>query len=63
MIYATLWAPGLDRSLVYLFIATGVLARIKIGRSRRIPVGGIDEFIGWWIEQEVGVVGGREWKG
>ena len=54
---ATLWALGLGRSLVYLLIATGVLASIKIGRSWRISVGGIDEFIARRLEQEVRVVG------
>ena len=58
-----LWVPGLGRSLVYRLIATGELASIKIGRSRRMPVGGIEEFIAWRLEQEVRVAGGREWKG
>ncbi len=55
-----LWVPGLGRSLVYRLFATGVLASIKIGRSWRILFGAIDEFITWWIEQEVRVAGGRE---
>jgi len=53
----TLWVPGLGRSLVYWLIATGVLASTKIGRSRRIPFGAIDEFIARRLEQEVGVKG------
>jgi excisionase family DNA binding protein len=55
-----LWVPGLGRSLVYRLIATGVLASIKIGRSRRIPVWAIDEFIAWRLEQEARVAGVRE---
>ena len=53
-------ALGLGRSLVYMLIATGELASIKIGRSRRIPVGALDEFIVGRLEQEVRVAGGRE---
>ncbi len=53
-------ALGLGRSLMYMLIATGELASIKIGRSRRIPVGAIDEFIARRLEQEVRVAGGRE---
>ena len=47
-------------SLVYMLIATGELASIKIGRSQRIPVGAIDEFIARRLEQEVRVAGVRE---
>ena len=50
---------GLGCSLVYLFVAIRELASIKIGRSRRIYVGGIEEFIVGRIEHEVRVAGGK----
>jgi hypothetical protein len=43
-----------------LFVATGELASIKIGRLRCMPVGGIDEFIAGRLEGEVRVAGVRE---
>jgi len=44
-------ALGLGRSLVYTLVATGEITSIKIGRSRRIPISAIDEFIARRVEE------------
>jgi excisionase family DNA binding protein len=36
---------GIGRSSLYLLMQSGDLASVRIGRSRRIPVTAIDEFV------------------
>ena len=36
---------GLGRSLVYGLLMSGEIASLKIGRSRRIPVSSLDQFV------------------
>ncbi len=39
------FVTGCSRSLLYLKLMSGEIPSIKIGRARRIPVEGLDEFI------------------
>ena len=43
---------GVSRSLVYLLISSGRLRSVKLGRSRRIPVSCLDEFIAHLMADE-----------
>jgi len=36
---------GISRSLVYELVQMGTIATIKIGRSRRVPVAALEDFI------------------
>jgi excisionase family DNA binding protein len=48
---------GLGRSLVYSLVMQGKIKSIKIGRSRRIPITALDEF----IKQRLEEANGEEW--
>jgi excisionase family DNA binding protein len=36
---------GIGRSLAYMLVSTGKIRSFKIGRSRRIPLSALDDFI------------------
>lgn len=43
---------GVSRSLVYELIHIGTIATIRIGRSRRVPVTALHDFISRQLEQQ-----------
>lgn len=43
---------GVSRSLVYELIHIGTIATIRIGRSRRVPVTELHDFISRQLEQQ-----------
>lgn len=38
-------ALALSRTTLYQLLATGVIARVKVGRSTRIPIDGLRRFV------------------
>lgn len=44
---------SMGRSLVYTLVNTGEIKSIKIGRSRRIPVDALDEFVAKRLKEKV----------
>ncbi len=45
---------NLGRSHTYKFILTGELASVKLGRSRRVPVRALDDFVARLAEEQGG---------
>ena len=45
---------GLSRSAVYALVASGAIASVKIGRSRRVPASLLDRFVDELVSEQVG---------
>lgn len=45
-------ALGISRSVLYVLMAQGAIGSIKVGRSRRIPAGAVDEFVADRVREE-----------
>jgi len=41
---------GLGRSLIYQLVMRGEIASIKVGRARRVPSQGLEEFVARKVE-------------
>jgi excisionase family DNA binding protein len=43
---------GLGRSTVYLYIATGAIASVKVGSRRLVPAAAIDTFVAKLVDSQ-----------
>jgi excisionase family DNA binding protein len=43
---------GVSRSLVYELVQVGTIVTIKIGRSRRVPVAALEDFIAQQLQRQ-----------
>ena len=50
---------GVGRSYLYSRVMAGDIASVKLGRSRRIPVAALDEFVALEQERQAADVGDR----